>query len=251
MENFIQNANAIFYNYVLDYGQNTNIVRKIIHSFQVADKSYEIACKYNFNERERNLAYFAGLFHDIGRFEQWKRYETYNDHKSIDHGDLGYEILNNMTIDLLSNTEKEYIYLAIKYHTKPYDGENKLTSKYCKIIKNADAYSNVTTTANGAQQMTVTENGVTNEVLNDFINMRPLWIYSPKTKLDRALMLTACTYYVRLPYLRKQIFENNFIDIIYETFSKYLNEQDKNLYFETVQKYKNNYKEKINEEFEF
>ena len=34
-----------------------------------------------------------GLLHDIARFEQYTKYKTFRDSISIDHGDLGVEIL--------------------------------------------------------------------------------------------------------------------------------------------------------------
>ena len=75
---------------------NSNILRKIIHSFAVADNCFAIACKFGLNENERNFSYLLGLFHDLGRFEQWKLYQTYNDQKSVDHGDLSYKIISQI-----------------------------------------------------------------------------------------------------------------------------------------------------------
>ena len=109
------------------------------------------------------------------------------------------------------------------------------------MIKNADAYSNVTTTANGAQPMTMSENGVTENILEDFKNLKPLWIYSPQTKLDRALMLTACSYYVKYDFLREDILKKNYIDIMFETFSQYLDFNDKEIYKNAVDTLKSKY----------
>lgn len=39
------------------------------------------------------LAELIGLLHDIGRFEQIKRYNTFIDKNSINHGQLGVKIL--------------------------------------------------------------------------------------------------------------------------------------------------------------
>ena len=37
-----------------------------------------------FSEQDRKLAYLCAVYHDIGRFEQLKRYHTFLDYKSID-----------------------------------------------------------------------------------------------------------------------------------------------------------------------
>lgn len=41
------------------------------------------------SESDRELAYLCAVYHDIGRFEQLKRYHTFLDYKSIDHAQLG------------------------------------------------------------------------------------------------------------------------------------------------------------------
>ena len=72
---------------------NDNIIRKYYHSFRVMDLCRLIAKSEGMNENDIEIASYMGLLHDIGRFEQWKLYSTYNDLKSIDHADLGIKIL--------------------------------------------------------------------------------------------------------------------------------------------------------------
>ena len=45
-------------------------------------------------------------------------------------------------------------------------------------------------------------------------------------------------------YLRKQIVDCNYLEIIYETFSQYLNEVDKQVYREAIDKLKIDYLKK-------
>lgn len=74
------------------------IERKYKHSLRVMKFAIDIAKSLNLTEDEIILAAKAGLLHDIGRFEQWTQYCTYNDLKSIDHADLGVEILKRIII---------------------------------------------------------------------------------------------------------------------------------------------------------
>ena len=245
MKDFVQNINHQFYNFVLQYDtSNDNIIRKIIHTTTVADMCFTIACKLNFNEHDRNLAYLCGILHDIGRFEQWKLYGTYNDKLSVDHGDLSYELSKKFDLSMLSDSDREMVRLAVKYHTKQYTGNDERIKLFNQIILNADAYANVLNTANGAQRMTVSEDGYTPELLNDFINLKRLWIYSPKTKIDRALMLTACLYYVRYDFLRQQILNNNFFEVVSNNFLQYLNDSDKQTYLNAIKIMKERYLDK-------
>ena len=242
MKDFVQNVNHQFYNFVLRYDtKNDNIIRKIIHTTTVADMCFTIACKLSLNESDRHLAYLGGILHDIGRFEQWKRYQTYDDQNSVDHGDLSYELCDQFDLSILTKTDQETIKLAVKYHTKPYTGNNERIKLFNQIIMNADANANVLNTANGAQRMTTTANGYTPTILNDFINLKRLRGYSPKTKVDRALMLTACLYYVRYDFLREQILKYNFFEAVSHSFLQYFNEEDQQTYLNAVKTMQSRY----------
>lgn len=69
------------------------------------------------NEQDIELAADCGLIHDIGRFEQWSRYQTYNDLRSEDHGDLGAEVLEGL-IDAFRRTDHGAILNTVRYHNK-------------------------------------------------------------------------------------------------------------------------------------
>lgn len=112
------------------------IIYKYHHSFRVMEIAKEIALSLNLNKEEIELATICGLFHDIGRFRQWTEYETYRDQDSIDHGDLGSEILK----DFLNNyKDKDIVIKATKYHNK-YDVPelDERTTLFCNIVRDAD-----------------------------------------------------------------------------------------------------------------
>ena len=82
--------------YNLEYGK---IELKIRHTFGVVNASEYIAKELKLSDEDIELAKLIALLHDIGRFEQIKRYDCFIDNKSIDHAILGNEILfNNMII---------------------------------------------------------------------------------------------------------------------------------------------------------
>lgn len=245
MKQVIQCYNNIFYNYVKSYDlSNNNLLRKMIHSYEVARNCFKIASRNGLNVKERNFCYLIGLFHDVGRFKQWEIYKTYDDAKSVDHGELSYAILEEMDcVELFGLTKEESYVLkeAIRFHTKPYKGENREVKKFNAILTDADAFSNVLSAASGMQQMTVEENGVTSEILEKFNNKEVLVGISPLNKLDRCLMLTACCYYVKDLYLKEEILKNRYIDIIFEMFSNYLIDEEKTIYSKAIERLKNNF----------
>jgi hypothetical protein len=96
-----------------------NILLKKEHSLLVQQESRYLAEAENFSPRLAILAETAGLFHDIGRFEQIRRYNTFVDAKSLDHGDLGCEVLlKTAMLSPLPENDRDIIISAVKLHNK-------------------------------------------------------------------------------------------------------------------------------------
>ena len=86
---------AAFKNYAAKYNINdVKITLKIAHTYRVAEISERISKSISQNI-DSNLAWLLGIFHDIGRFEQVKRFGTFLDVASVDHAELGADILFN------------------------------------------------------------------------------------------------------------------------------------------------------------
>ncbi len=87
-------AKQTFKEYTDNYDVNDpKIALKIRHTYRVADIAERIAKSENLDEENIELAWFNGLLHDIGRFEQLRRYDTFVDRDSVDHAMLGADIL--------------------------------------------------------------------------------------------------------------------------------------------------------------
>ena len=118
----IEKAIEEFKKYVANYDNlNPKVIFKREHSLRVMTEAKEIAKSLKLEKEEIDLATIIGLLHDIGRFEQVKRYNTFKDIKSIDHGNLGVEILKeNLYIRKYIEEEKydNIIFKAIENHNK-------------------------------------------------------------------------------------------------------------------------------------
>lgn len=140
----LEKARIEFLEYVKQFDvNNSNIERKINHSIRVKEISRKVAEKIQLQEEKIKLAELIGLLHDIGRFEQYTQYKTFNDYESIDHGDYGIEILKKKDyLRKYIKTDKydNIILKAIKNHNK-FQIENGLTPEeliYAKLIRDAD-----------------------------------------------------------------------------------------------------------------
>ena len=123
--------------------ENENIERKIYHSLRVMEISKKIATNMGLENEKIELATLIGLLHDIGRFEQFKIYQTYSDLESIDHGDLGADILkqNNFIRNFIKEAKYDEIILkSVQNHNKYKiaDDLNKEEKLFCKIVRDAD-----------------------------------------------------------------------------------------------------------------
>jgi len=121
--------------------QNNNFLIKYEHSLRVAKLCTDIAQSLRLSEEEQEMAYLAGVFHDIGRFRQLIEFNTFNDSQSVDHADYSIQVINEN--DLLSGCpegEKNKILLAIQYHNKrelPKEAVDK-ELLYARILRDAD-----------------------------------------------------------------------------------------------------------------
>lgn len=72
---------------------NPKIKLKIDHTYRVADLCEQIAQSLELSAAEVDLAWLSGMPHDVGRFEQLRRYNTFSDAQSIDHARFAVELL--------------------------------------------------------------------------------------------------------------------------------------------------------------
>jgi putative nucleotidyltransferase with HDIG domain len=135
-----------FGNYVAGfYGDdefvNANLKLKEAHSLRTCEEMLYLANELGLDGNSRRIAEVIALFHDIGRFEQFIRYRTYNDVRSINHCLLGIDVLRKMDmLAAVEKEEKELIEKAIEYHgirqlPAGLDGRYSL---FCRLIRDAD-----------------------------------------------------------------------------------------------------------------
>lgn len=98
-----------------DYGNFFRV--KKIHSVRVGANMLNIARDEGFPEEIAELARIAGLYHDVGRFEQYRVYRTFSDEDSVNHAALGIRIIKEKNLlKELGEQEREDIFTAILNH---------------------------------------------------------------------------------------------------------------------------------------
>ncbi len=140
-------AEKAFMEYADNYDTSDVMIKsKIDHTFRVSENADRIARSLKMNDEDIDLAYMSGLLHDFGRFEQVRRYGTFIDSHSVDHAELGADILfNDGKIKLFYEAGfKEEAYelmeTAIRQHNKLklQDGLDDRTETFCNILRDSD-----------------------------------------------------------------------------------------------------------------
>ena len=173
----LEKAKEEFLNYTKNYDLNDkNIDRKVWHSIRVMELSLDIAKKMNLNEEDIEIAGAIGLLHDLGRFDQFTKYQTFSDLDSFDHGDYAVELLNK-DIRKYIETDKydTIIKKAIKNHNKfeIEEGLNERELFFAKLIRDADKLDILYEASCifwAGEEYKVNESDFNSELLNIFFN---------------------------------------------------------------------------------
>ena len=127
--------------YAKDPKTQENIRLKEEHTLRVCKEILQLGKALNLNEDALRLAETVALFHDIGRFEQFTIYGTFNDGVSENHATLGLKVLKATNILCrLTKTEQTIVYNAVKYHNvrKIPGNADKISELHSKLIRDAD-----------------------------------------------------------------------------------------------------------------
>ena len=225
----IENARNEFIKYVSNYDeQNKQIARKIGHSLRVMEISKNIAEDLRLTNEQIEIATLIGLLHDIARFEQWRKYETFRDSISIDHGDMGVEILkeNDFIRSFIKDAKYDNIILkAIKNHNK-YEIEDGLTEEeilFAKIIRDADKldiiYQGLILFWDDKEEIEeIEESRITPQIYEQFASKIQVKRIKDSTPLDRLIIFIAFIFDINFKYDFKILKQKDYINKILEKF---------------------------------
>lgn len=120
------------------------IALKIAHTYRVADFCERIAKSIGLTDEDVEFAWLSGMLHDIGRFEQVKRYNTFIDSESVDHAEFGADLLFGKELLIAQYSDDRsfdpMMETVIRQHNK-YRVDSSVTGKtltFCNILRDAD-----------------------------------------------------------------------------------------------------------------
>jgi len=209
-----------------------NIVLKYKHTMNVCGNITEIAHNLKLDENDIIISRIVALFHDLGRFEQFKKYKTFSDEKSVNHAALALEILEKY--ELLKGIEpdtKKMICDAIKNHNSVGIEENigEKSKLFAKLIRDADKldifrifveyYESPDKDESVALHLKDNEN-YTPELIDDILSGKTIRYGKLKFMNDFKLLKISWLFDINFSYSFDKILENNYINMIYDKLPK-------------------------------
>ena len=242
----IEKAIEEFIKYVDEYiNIDKMCVYKKDHTLRVVEFCGQIATNLGLNNDDICLAKMIGLLHDIGRFEQWKRYNTFFDVKSIDHADLGVEILT--TNDYIRNYYEDCSYdkivlTSIKWHNK-YSIDEKLNEReklFAKIIRDADKLDIIYSHASGKLKIDVKDE-ISDKIYTDLLANKLIKLADRKGKADAVASTLGLVFDINFKESFEILKSTNYINQIIDIYYNKANNLKFENQLETVRGVINNY----------
>ena len=218
-----------FEKYVQNYDmQDPDIEYKYKHSYRVMAFAKDLATKLELNEKDIELATIIGLYHDIGRFEEDKRFDSFGVHNSFDHGDYGRDVLLKEGLLKDIPIEEKYYELigkAVELHNKYAleEGLDQKTIMHCKIIRDADKIDIIRSASKGIMtKKAFNEKAKATDALEEVKKQFYDNVQIKKRKkskhsdANKVISLLALIYDINFNETLKYIDENKIVDSLYE-----------------------------------
>ena len=194
---------------------------KYRHSYRVKELMKELSLKLKLSSKETEVAEVIGLLHDIGRFEQIKKYGISSDIKSgIDHADEScIYLFDNGHIKDFYDDEEYYSVIkdAIKYHNKikiddSVKNDNLLFSKMIRDMDKTDIYQVI----NEEFTFSYDKNDVSKKIIESYNNETLIDRRDKKTKSDSIFEHLAFLYDINFPESFEIIKNKNSIEMYFD-----------------------------------
>lgn len=220
-----QRALAAFEEYTKNYDVSDEKVKlKIDHTYRVCDLCEQIAVQSGFDENERDIAWLTGLLHDVGRFEQLRRYGTFIDAESIDHAEFGADILfkeGKIRDYVEDNSEDELLEKTVRCHSAYRVPENytQREKRFADLLRDADKIDilkvNIIVPLEEIYNVTTYDLKhcmVSDEVMQAFYEEHAVLRSLKKTPVDNVVGHISLVYELVYPISCKIMYEQGYLD---------------------------------------
>ncbi|MEZ4526825.1 MAG: HD domain-containing protein [Desulfobacterales bacterium] len=206
-----------------------NFDLKYQHTQRVCQEAADLGKDLGLTESDLCITEVTALFHDVGRFEQYKRYRTFSDRKSVNHAAFGVEILReNRVLADLDEDLQELVLKIISHHNRAKlpDDEDPECLFFSRLLRDADKLDiwRVLTEyyrqkAAGESNETVELDlpdtpGISQEIYENLMQGKTVLFGSMKNLNDFKLMQASWVYDVNFLPTLKRLKERNYLKML-------------------------------------
>ena len=235
----LENLKKVFLKYTDSFILNNNknkppFLLKQEHTKRVCYEITRLADKLLMSQEDIMLAEAAALLHDIGRFRQYKEYDTFLDSASVNHAKLGYKVIKDENMLEFCNEKEETLLLnAVLFHNvfalpKKIDKESIFLLKLLRDADKldiwkvmADHYSSLDQANNQFINLGLKDNGnFSQEVLDSVLNGKVVKNNLVKVLNDFKLFQISWVFGLNFPESINRIQEKGCLENIFATLPK-------------------------------
>lgn len=222
-----------FDDYVSHFSSNDPIVQenmnlKAEHTRRVCEAIIDIGESLGLSGDDLCMAEASALLHDIGRFEQYRRYRTFFDYRSEDHAALGVKVIQaNRVLNGLDPAATDIIVRLVGYHNRATlpDGEEESCLFFLKLLRDADKvdiwrvvteyYQQTENKRNHAIELDLPDmDEVSDSVYESLMNEKLVQMAHLQTLNDFKLLQIGWIYDVNFPRTFQIVRENAYLETI-------------------------------------
>ena len=222
-----------FQEYVRQFSSHDPIVQenmdlKAEHTRRVCETIRDIGRSLDLSNEDLCLAEASGLLHDIGRFEQYRRYRTFSDYMSENHAVLGVKVIQtNRVLDGLELAAADLILRVVGNHNRASlpVGEEKRCLFFLKLIRDADKvdiwrvvteyYQNAGNKRNKTIELDLLDvDRISPAVYQGLMNRKPVQMADLRTLHDFKLLQIGWIYDVNFPRTFQIVREKKYLEKI-------------------------------------
>jgi putative nucleotidyltransferase with HDIG domain len=223
---------------------------KVVHCQRVRENAQMLADDLSLSRGQRELSIAAGLYHDLGRFEQYRRYRTFRDQDSEDHGELSASILRKGVdefLSIFSPVEQEHIIFAVRYHNRlhvPRAGSRQaeVLLRICRDADKLDIWrvfddllaGRITAGAETINHGMPEGKRVSKEVIEAVMAGRLVDYRSIESQIDFAVMRLSWVFDMNFSWTIRQVVERGYLNRIKDVIPK---GSERDLIFQKVEGY--------------
>jgi hypothetical protein len=193
---------------------------KVKHTYDVIGNIRYIAKNTGLPESDTILAKTIALVHDIGRFQQFLTYATFDDRLSVNHAELGIKVLQDLDFfhAIKGNVNHSIIIQSVLNHNIPHlnDTPDERVLMFSQLLRDADKVDiwKLMTIRDVVFKILDQEHPdkytVPNEILHCFLNGQVVPAHYAETLNDYRLLRLSWIYDMHFPATFGLLFKNNY-----------------------------------------